>query len=534
MNSRTLSTIAIAAFVLLGGSLTGLRYYRLDQLKLAREVHRWDLTYKVDFEAVISTPQEAAEVRIAMPFDTSHCKVLYFAEQPWNVSSTHLSADPKVRTPDRTQIILLSTDHSGTYDASAKFELRVSPRTDRSAEQPLESLTPDARNLYTQEEETLPTQAPSVQRAKQSVPEEGATDAEQLQWIFDYCSGIDSSAEGASDDVDRALTTRQGTAVARARTMVTLCRAMRLPARLVAGFRIQQGANIQPHVWVEVFQSQAWVPYDPTNGWSLTLPMDYVPVRRGGDQIAWATANVSGLSSAYSIKRLPIDPKLLKAEMNHPVQIFNLTRLPVPMHTVMKILLLLPFAALITAIVRNVVGVQTFGTFAPSLLAMSFIYAEWKTGLLILIIVVTVGLLGRSFLERLRLLMVPRLSIILTLVILCVVFGVSTLYYLFPLISADAVLLPMVILTILIERFHVTVDEDGLMYALQLTVGTVIVAMLCFLVLGWDEVGNSVLTYPEVHFFTIAAFILLGRYAGYRLTELWRFRDLVEPGEPTR
>ena len=32
----------------------------------------------------------------------------------------------------------------------------------------------------------------------------------------------------------------------------------------------------------------------------------------------------------------------------------------------------------------------------------------------------------------------------------------------------------------------------------------------------------------------IAAFILLGRYAGYRLTELWRFRDLVEPGEPGR
>jgi ABC-type sulfate transport system permease component len=100
--------------------------------------------------------------------------------------------------------------------------------------------------------------------------------------------------------------------------------------------------------------------------------------------------------------------------------------------------------------------------------------------------------------------------------------------------SADAVLLPMVILTMLIERFHVTVDEDGFVYALQLTVGTVVVAMLCFLVLGWDEVGAWVLTYPEVHFFTIAAFILLGRYAGYRLTELWRFRDLVEPGEVVR
>jgi transglutaminase-like putative cysteine protease len=337
MNARSLSTIAIIGFLLLGASLMGLRYYHIDQLKLAREVHRWELTYSVRFEAVISAPQEAAEVRIALPFNTSHCNVLNLDQQPWNIASTNLRADPKTRVPDRTQILLLSTEHSGTYDASAKFDLRVSPRTDRSAEQPLESLTPDTRNLYTQSEETLPTQAPSVQRVKQSVPEEGATDAEQLQWIFDYCSGIDSSAEGASDDVDRALTTKQGTPVARARTMVTLCRAMSIPARLVAGFRIQQGASIQPHVWVEVFQSQAWVPFDPTNGWSMTLPMDYVPVRRGGDQIAWATPNVSGLSPSYSIKRKPVDPQLLKAEIQHPVQIFNLTRLPVPMHTVMKI-----------------------------------------------------------------------------------------------------------------------------------------------------------------------------------------------------
>jgi 7 transmembrane helices usually fused to an inactive transglutaminase/Transglutaminase-like superfamily len=534
MNSRTLSTIAIVSFLLLGGVLMGTRYYRLEQIKIAREVHRWELTYEADFEAVISAPQETAQVRLAMPFNTSHCRVLNLEQQPWNIPNPNLRADQRIRAVTRTRLLLLSTRQNGTYRATAKFLLRLSPRADRSGRLPLENLTPDARSLFTRAEETLPLQAASVRDTLQLVPNEAETDAERLQWIFTYCAGIDSTADGASDDVDRALTVRQGTPIARARTMVTLCRALRIPARLVTGFRVHQSADIQPHVWLEVFQNQAWVPFDPTDGWSLTLPMDFVPVRRGGDQIAEATPNISGLSTKYSIKRLPVEQSLLRAEIQHPVQIFNLTRLPVPMHKIMKILLLLPFAALITALVRNVIGVQTFGTFAPSLLAMSFIYAEWKTGLMILIVVVTVGLFGRSFLERLRLLMVPRLSIILTFVILCVVFGVSMLHYLLPTMSADAVLLPMVILTILIERFHVTVEEDGLVYALQLTVGTVVVAMLCFLVLGWDEVGDWVLTYPEVHFFTIAAFILLGRYAGYRLTELWRFRDLVEPSEPTR
>ena len=72
------------------------------------------------------------------------------------------------------------------------------------------------------------------------------------------------------------------------------------------------------------------------------------------------------------------------------------------------------------------------------------------------------------------------------------------------------------------------------MFAAQLAVGTVLVAILCYAVLKWEEVGEFVLTYPEAHFFTIAAFILLGRYAGYRMTELWRFRDLVDSTETVR
>jgi hypothetical protein len=198
------------------------------------------------------------------------------------------------------------------------------------------------------------------------------------------------------------------------------------------------------------------------------------------------------------------------------------------MHEVIKVLLLLPLAAFITAVMRNVVGIRTFGTFSPALLALSFIYANWATGLIILIVVLATGLMGRSFLERLHLLMVPRLSIVLTTVILCVVFGVSLLDYSGLTLSSQAVLLPMVILTNLIERFHVSIEEDGVIYTFQLAVGTIIVAALCYVTLRWEDVGRFILIYPETHFFTIAAFIFLGRYAGYRLTELWRFSDLAD------
>jgi 7 transmembrane helices usually fused to an inactive transglutaminase len=88
--------------------------------------------------------------------------------------------------------------------------------------------------------------------------------------------------------------------------------------------------------------------------------------------------------------------------------------------------------------------------------------------------------------------------------------------------------LPMIILSMSIERFHVSAEEDGLVHTIKLAAGTLFVAILCYLILGSEQVGECVLTYPETHFFTIAVFVMLGRYAGYRLTELWRFRDLVE------
>ncbi len=518
MNSRALSSLAMAGFVLLGALCFGLRYQTRQEAQSAREDSLWQLAYKVSFEA----GTDGAELRLALPYDTSHCVV-----QEREFVPQGLAEDV------RGQQLFLSTRQPGKYDAGADFDLQISPRVIAAHQLPLENLTPDDRQRYLREESTIPIQNATVQENAQPIRDQGGTTVERVNLLFNYCRRINTESEAATDDVELALKNNVGTPLARARAMVALCRAIKIPARLVTGFEIRENANAKPRVWVEVFEKQSWVPYDPGSGYSQSLPMDFLPVRRGGEKIVNATG-VTSLEEKYLILRKPLDTQLLQAGKDHPTQIFDLTRLPVPMHDVMKLLWLLPFAALITVIMRNVIGIQTFGTFSPALLAMSFIYADWETGLAILIIVLATGLFGRSFLERLRLLMVPRLSIVLTSVILCVVFCVSLLEYLALTPSAQAVLLPMVILTMLIERFHVSVEEDGLMFTLHLAVGTIVVAALCYLVLRWETVGSLALVYPEIHFLTIAVFIALGRYAGYRLTELWRFRDMVETPEAAR
>jgi hypothetical protein len=533
MNSRSLSNLAIVGFIVLGAAFIALRYHSRREADVARQDSLWELTYDIRFEAT-TTPSDPtspkSELQIATPFNTPHCQVL-----SEDLTNAGLTVERKTLIPSRTGEVRLFTARPGTYAPQADFVLRLSPRANPRLGPGLESLSRDDEARYVGDDDGMfPIRDTTVKEAVQSLSQGTRTEWDRIEAAFNRCMEIQTDME-AVGGVKEALATKKATPVMRARTMVTLCRAMEFPARLVTGFEIGQTNNATPRVWVEVFYEQRWVPFSTENGFSRTLPTDYVPVRRGGDTIVRAIeATIPPDGEKYSIRALPSDPKIAQAEARHPLQILNLERLPVPMHTVLKILLLLPLAAVITTIMRNLVGIGTFGTFSPALLAMSFIYADWKIGLLILLIVVTVGLFGRSVLERLRLLMVPRLAIILTMVVLCVVFTLSTLYYVFPTITAQAVLLPLVIMTMLIERFHVTVEEDGFMYAIKLSIGTAVVAALCYAVLVWPEMGNFVLVYPEAHFFTIAIFIMLGRYAGYRLTELWRFRDLVEPGEPVR
>jgi hypothetical protein len=312
--------------------------------------------------------------------------------------------------------------------------------------------------------------------------------------------------------------------------LIALCRASKVPARLVTGFELKIAADVQPHRWVEVLTDGRWEPYDPENGFARELPRNFLPVRRDGLEIIRGM-DISNLRPKFSIVRLPPPPGMASSGGRRPVEILDLSRLPLPVHEVLSLILLLPLGGLVTAMFRTVIGIRTFGTFSPTLLALSFVYNDWRMGLVVLAVVMVVGLASRVVLDRLKLLVVPRLGVMLTLVVLCLVFGVSVFEYLGVTPSAQVVLLPMVILTMTVERFFLTTEEDGVRFALKLMAGTLLVAFCCYLLLCWREVGQILLVYPELHCFTIAVLVLLGRYSGYRLTELWRFKDVGEVGE---
>jgi len=91
-------------------------------------------------------------------------------------------------------------------------------------------------------------------------------------------------------------------------------------------------------------------------------------------------------------------------------------------------------------------------------------------------------------------------------------------------------LFPIVILSMTIERMTIVWDERGPKEALVQAGGSFCVAVLCYLVMNLDVVRHFVFVFPESLLVLLAAMLALGRYSGYRLVELPRFRVLAGKG----
>lgn len=304
----------------------------------------------------------------------------------------------------------------------------------------------------------------------------------------------------------------------------------RIPARFVHGVRLATAGRDVPIVpWLQAFDGQQWHFFNPDTG-EAALPPDFLVLWYGAESLVSMTGG-HHLDIAVSV-RPSEQTAMLSAQarsysMNPNWARFSLLTLPVQTQEVYRILLLIPVGALLLVIFRNLIGIKTFGTFMPVLIALAFRETELLWGLILFTIVVSLGLVVRFYLERLRLLVVPRLAAILTVVVLLMAM-ISVISNMFGIERGLSVaLFPMVILTMTIERMTVVWEEQGSSEAIRQGVGSLFVASIAHLVMSIGELKHLVFTFPELLLIILAMLLLLGRYSGYRLTELLRFRTLT-------
>lgn len=344
--------------------------------------------------------------------------------------------------------------------------------------------------------------------------------------------------ESSQSEEVELLAERYGTDdVARSNFIVQLLATRNIPARVVYGIRLtdaEAALEAKMQTWLIVHDGLAWSTLDPHTA------AEGAPA----DLFVWSASNkplltIEGEPPAalmFTVSRNLADA-MATAERRLEVQDANLVRysllsLPLQAQETYRVLLMVPIGAFIMLLLRNLVGVKTYGTFMPVLIALAFRETALIAGVTLFVVVVGFGLLVRFYLERLRLLLVPRLTAILILVVLLMC-GVSVFSNRLGIeVGLSVALFPMVIMAMTIERMSVAWDERGAGTAIREGIGTLVVAALAYIVMSWPPLEHLVFVYPETLLVLFAFSLLLGRYSGYRLNELFRFRALAREPDP--
>lgn len=303
-----------------------------------------------------------------------------------------------------------------------------------------------------------------------------------------------------------------------------------ISSRLVKGLSLgDDTTNAKLIYWLEVHNGQTWEGFDPLSG-NKGYPEKFLRWSVGSDPLL----SVKGGRNEhlrFSVSQRPYSDTEISQERAKSKQsilrAWSLYKLPIGTQNVYKILLMIPLGVLVVVFMRTIIGVPSFGTFMPILIALAFRETELLWGVILFCLIVSSGLAFRFYLERLNLLLVPRLSAVLVMVIILML-AISLLSNELNLDRGFSIaLFPLVIMTMVIERMSITWEETGPYEAFKEGLGSLIIAMIGYFVMSNNYLEHIIFTFPELLLVMLAIFIAIGRYTGYRLNELIRFKDLA-------
>lgn len=300
-----------------------------------------------------------------------------------------------------------------------------------------------------------------------------------------------------------------------------------IPIQTVHMLNLAVDGNHQPEIWIRSYiereKDTSWHYFNLANA-AQGIPKDRLIWWIGDNPLISGTGSISPHVDFSVVKNELTIRSLEKISDGGD---FSLYSLPISTQTTYQLMLMIPFGVFIILVLRNIVGLNTLGTFTPVLIALAFRDTGLAFGIVFFCVIISIGLLVRAYLEHLKLQMLPRLSVVLTVVIIMIIAGSMLCHKLGLSQGLSITLFPMVILTMSIERLSVTWEERGGGYAFRVGLGTLVAASCVYLVLDIPFLNYFVFTFPAIILVIIAFMLALGRYSGYRLMELGRFKALL-------
>lgn len=200
----------------------------------------------------------------------------------------------------------------------------------------------------------------------------------------------------------------------------------------------------------------------------------------------------------------------------------------VPTETIILILML-PIIATFIAFLRQVVGIKAFGIYTPLIITFAFLATNGlRYGIAIFLVIIFTGMLMRFMLKPFRLLYLPRVAIMLTIVAIFILFFLVLGGAMQRTGLASVSIFPIVIMITLVEKFISVQIEKGDKTALILAFETLIISIAGFYIASWGALRDILFIYPWLILITIPINIIFGKWTGLRISEYIRFRNILK------
>ncbi len=329
-------------------------------------------------------------------------------------------------------------------------------------------------------------------------------------------------------DALTALRLGEASCNGKSRVFVAMARLNGIPARLVGGVILTAGAKRTSHQWVEAWVGDRWVPFCPLNDHFGELPANYLRLYEGDEALFSHTRDINFDYAFQSRRTLSVQPGIGgdAVEFGRENWVARALASLGLNYEFSALFLLFPFAALVVTFCRNVVGMRTFGIFLPMLVGAGCWFTGLVTGLIGFVVLILIGALAHRMLSGMRLLLIPRLAVVMTLFTVVIVAGGLFLVDTVATRVALLALFPVVILSFAAERLHQLSESQSIPDILRTIFWTLLATLLCYAVFSSSLLRGVVFNFPEVLFALLGIQIAIGRWTGIRALEYRRFSRL--------
>lgn len=315
----------------------------------------------------------------------------------------------------------------------------------------------------------------------------------------------------------------------KSRLFIALARLNNIPARLVGGVILNGVDKKTSHQWLEVYVQNQWIPFGPTNGNFAELPANYLELYRGDENLFRHTVDIN-FDYQFSSQQSLVAPAVYNHQEIAVENNIDITGLLLTMGLDPKtigLFLLFPICTLLITFLRNLVGIKTFGIFLPMLISAACIFIGYLKGVGGFAFILLTSFIAYHFLDKLKLLKVPRLAAIITINTIIFVLGLLFVGASNRLEFGMLSLFPVIIISFIAEKIHRITEEKDWQELFNRIVGTILSITGCYLLLASFMLQGLFSYYPESFLLVLAGQIYIGRWTGIRISEMFRFKNIL-------